>query len=208
MKTTLAVAALTIGTSLCSSASVIFSSSAPNELTVTFQQTLLITVSPPVGPANRVVGDGNILIFEDAFSAPQSQVSVFPLAYVGSLPSSSTGTTEIDGITPDSADFGYFLGAQGFVIGTVDADDFVIRLENNIYTPSGGTGEISIGPGSFTITNWSGATPDQVVNQVNLGLAVSGNLATETVVTFVPEPSSSVFLALSALGMLGIRRRH
>lgn len=193
------------------SSAVMFSSGGVDQLTITFTEELVVTISPPAGGVNRVFGEfGNLLVFRNAFSSTPSEINVNPLGLdAETISTMSTGTTEIDGMTPASADFSFLFGGHGFAVGSVQGVDFFLKPKGNTYIPAGGEGVITFSAGSVTITNWTGTIPDNVVTQVDAAQSADGALTLNTTTMFVvPEPGSASLLGISLLGLSFWRRRY
>ncbi|MEP4078010.1 hypothetical protein [Haloferula sp.] len=131
--------------------------------------------------------------FKNAFSSAPSGHSVEPLTLgVNEITTFSTGTYLAGNITPASADISFRQGGQGLNVGTVNGTDFFIGLLGDTYIPAGGQGLVTFPAGSVTITNWTGAIPDNIVTQVDVVSRSDGSLTPNTTLMFVdptpPEP--------------------
>lgn len=179
----------------------------PNTLVVTFEQDLEITITP--SGTNQFIGDDFGLVMRDAYSSSNSLNFITPASITSnSIVTTSTGTFDLSQTNPLVADFSFDIFAQGATEGIFEDTDFFLGLSgDSVYIPNGGTGVITFSAGSVEITGWAFSIPDQVASTVILTNNLGG-ASTNTVIAFVPEPSTYALLAgVFALGLVASRRK-
>ncbi|ADE53171.1 PEP-CTERM sorting domain-containing protein [Coraliomargarita akajimensis] len=183
----------------------------PNSLIVTFEQDLRVTITP--SGSNQFFGDGSGpfgFAMRNAYSSSNTLGFVNPTSIVNNtISTTSTGTFDISQTNPVVADFSFGIAALGATDGIFEDTDFFLGVTgDNVYIPDGGTGIITFSAGSFEITNWTFAIPDQTASVLIVATGLGG-AATNTVVGFVPEPScyTLIFGGLALAGAVTLRRR-